>query len=274
LLVVIGIIAVLIGILMPALSKARESAQRVSCGSNLRQLGLVMQMYANQYKDQAPLGYIKTGSTHQRMWNYLANFNNGTLSKSILLGWLVDARLIRDGKPFYCPAESRAQWMYDKQEINPWPFITTVDGQKHDTRFGYVVRPVVAWFVDTSSPVKFYGQTFFTINDKVAGMPKWSKMKSLAVISDVTVVPRSLETHHKAGINVLYGHGGVKWVPRRQIEVAPDGTKTAWSKFTTDPDDINTFNSGNNDAYLLDWSVLVNKPVIPNKGMWADLDRY
>ncbi len=56
LLVVIGIIATLIALLLPALSRAREQARRVQCGSNLHQFSMLLFSYANECKGALPSG--------------------------------------------------------------------------------------------------------------------------------------------------------------------------------------------------------------------------
>ncbi|NLH44364.1 MAG: prepilin-type N-terminal cleavage/methylation domain-containing protein, partial [Planctomycetes bacterium] len=52
LLVVIAVIAVLMSILMPALQRARESGKRAACLSNLKQLTLAWNMYADESDDR------------------------------------------------------------------------------------------------------------------------------------------------------------------------------------------------------------------------------
>lgn len=56
LLVVISIIALLISLLLPALAKAKSLALRIQCASNMRQIGIAMQEYANEYRGQYPMG--------------------------------------------------------------------------------------------------------------------------------------------------------------------------------------------------------------------------
>src|ERR1700689_3676318 len=61
LLVVIGIIAVLISMLLPALNKARKSTYVVNCASNMRQIGQAMYAYPVDYRGQLPFAVMDVG---------------------------------------------------------------------------------------------------------------------------------------------------------------------------------------------------------------------
>ncbi|MBI9016367.1 MAG: DUF1559 domain-containing protein [Phycisphaerae bacterium] len=171
LLVVISIIALLVSILMPALSKAREQARRSVCSSNQKQIGLGLIMYANESNDVFPL--------HKSM----AWFHDISYSSTDLI-----IKSGGDRKIFYCPSNKTKTpdqaifWQYSQSAPGNWPKNTRI-GQYDEPQANrdnlYRVTGYF-WLMDTEQ-----GR-----NIEIHGTPKrkWVRKATVKYASEVELV--------------------------------------------------------------------------------------
>ena len=240
LLVVIGIIAVLIGLLMPVLSKVRKHAIEVKCAANLRSIGQALTMYTQQY-------------------GFYPGWQGGPQAV-----WPTRLRLFLGGGTgvFYCPAQDeRCEWRPDGPA--PGGRATPAEEQwlyqigepllsPYETRFsyGYNMR-------GTGSPgalvigATVEDQIHLGLGEHVGGDPSnWRRKRELRAsrvkkpsetiaIADSTVdgswdtaiqprnkgfsslpAPPAPGAVHRGGANVLFCDGHVSWYVQKDLLVS------------------------------------------------------
>lgn len=109
LLVVIAIIAILAAILFPVFARARENARRASCASNLKQIGLGVMQYAQDYDERMPSGRMNPGNSDSLggAWPVLIN------------------PYVKSYQLFACPSNTRNTTLMDNSSLPDVAFSAT-----------------------------------------------------------------------------------------------------------------------------------------------------
>ena len=165
LLVVIAIIAILAGMLLPALSKAKEKGQRTACLNNLRQISLFMHLYCDDADDRFP------GHRNQGLANDDANLSLTNWWGTTIIGYSKN-----NSNLFRCPSIKgkrldngvRWEWQFDCHKvgygynsfflgIHPYPSGSlSISGVTFDTRPGFkrsnVISPASSLLIGDAMP--------------------------------------------------------------------------------------------------------------------------
>lgn len=199
LLVVIAIIGLLAAILFPVFSRARENARRASCGSNLRQIGLGVQQYLQDYDELYPFVYYD-GSSWQPY---------GSPAAPVIQTF----PYIKSLQVWHCPSQNPPNGNIAQKYLNGITYRTQ-----------YIFN---GYYLKTTSNTPVSVAKIGSPAEKI----EMAEIRGATCVIDgwSQILPNNrVASPHLEGMNLLFGDGHVKWLSSKVVQADTNEAAKYW----------------------------------------------